>query len=309
MARARRNIQIVEADGNRSGDAQARRFREQIFVHFFGKQANERVFRRHTLEQFFAWDVIRGGPVFGIEVLVENFSRRFEEAVGHKDFGARHATLRRSAGIPRCGISLHELGANAPRKRKRRRASALTPLRARDYSDRRICVSLLRKSAAIFCARSSACSAATPCFPRPRIFCFTNTTAPSKKARPQCVVFPRSTEDVLGIVRLANQYKSPMVGRGAGTGLSGGALAREGGVLIVFSRMNRILEIDVENRRAVVQPGVVNLELSRAVEQSRLYFAPDPSSQKACTIGGNVSENAGGPHTLAYGVTTNHVLG
>ena len=128
-------------------------------------------------------------------------------------------------------------------------------------------------------------------------------------ARPQCVVFPRSTEDVIGIVRLANQYKTPMVGRGAGTGLSGGALAREGGVLIVFSRMNRILSIDIENRRAVVQPGVVNLELSRAVADARLHFAPDPSSQKACTIGGNVSENAGGPHTLAYGVTTNHVLG
>ncbi len=128
-------------------------------------------------------------------------------------------------------------------------------------------------------------------------------------ARPQCVVFPRSTEDVIEIVRLANQYKTPMVGRGAGTGLSGGALAREGGVLIVFSRMNRILSIDIENRRAVVQPGVVNLELSRAVADARLHFAPDPSSQKACTIGGNVSENAGGPHTLAYGVTTNHVLG
>jgi glycolate oxidase len=130
-----------------------------------------------------------------------------------------------------------------------------------------------------------------------------------ESARPQCVVFPRSTEDVVEIVRLANRYNTPIVGRGAGTGLSGGALAREGGVLIVFSGMNRILEIDVENRRAVVQPGVVNLELSRAIEKERLHFAPDPSSQKACTIGGNVAENSGGPHTLAYGVTTNHVLG
>ncbi len=128
-------------------------------------------------------------------------------------------------------------------------------------------------------------------------------------ARPQCVVFPRTTEDVVGIVRLANQYKTPMVGRGAGTGLSGGALAREGGVMLVFSQMNRILEIDYENRRAVVQPGVVNAELSRVVAHAGLHFAPDPSSQKACTIGGNVSENSGGPHTLAYGVTTNHVLG
>ena len=130
-----------------------------------------------------------------------------------------------------------------------------------------------------------------------------------EEARPQCVVFPRSTDDVIGIVRLANQFKTPMVGRGAGTGLSGGALAREGGVMIVFSQMNRILEIDLENRRAVVQPGVVNLELSRAVAHAGLHFAPDPSSQRACTIGGNVSENSGGPHTLAYGVTTNHVLG
>ncbi len=128
-------------------------------------------------------------------------------------------------------------------------------------------------------------------------------------ARPECVVFPRTTADVADIVRLANQYETPLVGRGAGTGLSGGALARDGGIVVAFSRMNRILEVDAENRRAVVQPGVVNLDLTRAVEHLGLYFAPDPSSQKACTIGGNVSENAGGPHTLAYGVTTNHVTG
>ena len=99
----------------------------------------------------------------------------------------------------------------------------------------------------------------------------------------------------------------PIVGRGAGTGLSGGALARTGGVMIVFAQMDRILEIDIENRRAVVQPGVVNLEITRAVEHAGLYFAPDPSSQKACTIGGNVAENSGGPHTLANGVTVNHI--
>src|SRR5580700_9433184 len=127
-------------------------------------------------------------------------------------------------------------------------------------------------------------------------------------ARPDCAVFPRSTEDVSAIVKLANQYETPLVGRGAGTGLSGGALARRGGIVLVFSRMNRILEVDVENQRATVQPGVVNLDLSVAVAQTGLHFAPDPSSQKACTIGGNVSENSGGPHTLAYGVTTNHVL-
>jgi len=127
-------------------------------------------------------------------------------------------------------------------------------------------------------------------------------------ARPNCVVFPRTTADVLAIVKLANQYQTPLVGRGAGTGLSGGALARKGGILAVFSRMNRILEIDIENQRATVQPGVVNADLSAAVANAGLHFAPDPSSQKACTIGGNVSENSGGPHTLAYGVTTNHVL-
>src|SRR5574337_883176 len=130
-----------------------------------------------------------------------------------------------------------------------------------------------------------------------------------EQARPDCVVFPRSTRDVVQVVQLAGRYQVPLVGRGAGTGLSGGALARQGGIVVVFSRMNRILEIDFENQRAVVQPGVVNLDLTRAVEHAGLYFAPDPSSQKACTIGGNVAENAGGPHTLAYGVTANHVTG
>ena len=128
-----------------------------------------------------------------------------------------------------------------------------------------------------------------------------------EKARPEVVVFPRTTEDVSRIVKLAAKYQVPVVGRGAGTGLSGGALARGGGVMIVFARMNRILELDLENRRAVVQPGVVNLDITRAVEHAGLYFAPDPSSQKSCTIGGNVAENSGGPHTLAYGLTTNHV--
>ena len=127
-------------------------------------------------------------------------------------------------------------------------------------------------------------------------------------ARPDCVVFPRSAADVSQIARLANRYKVPLVGRGAGTGLSGGALARQGGIIISFSRMNRILEIDTENQRARVEPGVVNADLSLAVAAAGLHFAPDPSSQKACTIGGNVSENSGGPHTLAYGVTVNHVL-
>lgn len=129
-----------------------------------------------------------------------------------------------------------------------------------------------------------------------------------EKARPDLVVFPHSAEEVSRIVKLAARCDVPVVGRGAGTGLSGGALARGGGVMIVFARMIKIIEIDVENRRAVVQPGVVNLDITRAVEHAGLYFAPDPSSAKSATIGGNVAENAGGPHTLAYGVTTNHVV-
>jgi len=127
-------------------------------------------------------------------------------------------------------------------------------------------------------------------------------------ARPDCVVFPRTSAHVQRIVQLANRYDVPLVGRGAGTGLSGGALARHGGIVVSFARMNRILSIDLENRRATVQPGVVNADLSASVAHAGLHFAPDPSSQKACTIGGNVSENSGGPHTLAYGVTVNHVL-
>jgi len=128
-----------------------------------------------------------------------------------------------------------------------------------------------------------------------------------EKSLPDAVVFPASTQQVSEIVKIANKYDAPIVGRGAGTGLSGGAIPRAGGVMIVFARMNRILSVDYENLRAVVQPGLVNAELTKAVEHAGLYFAPDPSSQKSCTIGGNVSENSGGPHTLAYGVTTNHV--
>ena len=129
------------------------------------------------------------------------------------------------------------------------------------------------------------------------------------KRRPDLVVFPRTAEQVAGIVRIAREFQLPLVGRGAGTGLSGGAIPREGGILVVFARMNKILEIDLENECAVVQPGVVNLDITAAVAGQGYFYAPDPSSQRACTIGGNVAENAGGPHTLAYGVTTNHVLG
>jgi glycolate oxidase len=127
-------------------------------------------------------------------------------------------------------------------------------------------------------------------------------------ARPDLVVFPESTREVSQIVKLAAQHNLPIVGRGAGTGLSGGALARTGGIMLAFARMNKILALDLENQRAVVQPGVVNFDITRAVEYAGLYYAPDPSSQKSCTIGGNVAENAGGPHTLATGVTSNHVV-
>jgi glycolate oxidase len=128
------------------------------------------------------------------------------------------------------------------------------------------------------------------------------------KALPEVVVFPRSTEQVVAALRVARENNLAIVGRGAGTGLSGGAIARAGGMIVSFARMNRILEIDIENERALVEPGVVNLDISLAVEPYGYFYAPDPSSQRACTIGGNVAENAGGPHTLAHGVTTNHVV-
>jgi glycolate oxidase len=129
------------------------------------------------------------------------------------------------------------------------------------------------------------------------------------KAPPSAVVFPTTADQVAAIVQLANRYSVPFVARGAGTGLSGGALALDGGIVIEMCRMNRILEIDYVNQRAVVEPGLVNLHLSLAVSDAGFYYAPDPSSQGSCTIGGNVAENSGGPHTLKYGVTTNHVLG
>ena len=129
------------------------------------------------------------------------------------------------------------------------------------------------------------------------------------KHPPDLVVFPRSTQDVSSIVKIAAEARVPVVGRGAGTGLSGGAIPSAGGIMVAFARMNRILEIDLANERAVLQPGVVNLDITTVVQGDGFFYAPDPSSQRACTIGGNVAENAGGPHTLAYGVTTNHVMG
>ena len=128
-------------------------------------------------------------------------------------------------------------------------------------------------------------------------------------AMPLAVAFPTSTEEVSRLVRLAQAEGLPVVGRGSGTGLSGGAIASLGGVQISLTRMNRVLDIDAVNRLAVVEPGVLNLDLDTETRKHGMRYAPDPSSQRACSLGGNVAENAGGPHCLAYGVTTNHVLG
>lgn len=129
------------------------------------------------------------------------------------------------------------------------------------------------------------------------------------RASPHVVVLPKTTEQVSEIVKYANRVGAPFTARGAGTGLSGGAMALAGGILIGLNRMTRILELDIENERAVVEPGVVNLWITEAATPHGYHYAPDPSSQKACTIGGNVAENSGGPHTLKYGVTVNHITG
>ena len=126
--------------------------------------------------------------------------------------------------------------------------------------------------------------------------------------RPSAVVLPRTADEVVACVSACAREGVPFVPRGAGTGLSGGAIAFEGAVVIECARMDRILEIDPLDRVAVVQPGVVNAALSKAAAPYGLHFAPDPSSQQACTLGGNVAENSGGPHTLKYGSTTGHVL-
>ncbi len=128
------------------------------------------------------------------------------------------------------------------------------------------------------------------------------------RGSPRAVVFPLSAAAVVETVRVCNDAGVCYVARGAGTGLSGGATPVDGCVLIEFSRMNEILEIDAVNRTATVQPGLVNAQLSEAVAELGLYYAPDPSSQTACTIGGNIAENSGGPHTLKYGTTSPHVL-
>jgi glycolate oxidase len=126
---------------------------------------------------------------------------------------------------------------------------------------------------------------------------------------PQLVLLPRDAEQVAAAVRVCARYGIPFVARGAGTGLSGGALPVAEGVVIGLNRLNRVLEIDPVDRRATVEPGVTNLDVTKAVAQHGLYYAPDPSSQQVCTIGGNVAENSGGAHCLKYGFTTNHVTG
>jgi glycolate oxidase len=128
-------------------------------------------------------------------------------------------------------------------------------------------------------------------------------------AIPDAVVLPKTTEQVAGVIKVAARHRIPVVPRGAGTGLSGGAVTIRGGIALQVTRMRQILEIDPVTQTALVEPGVVNQELSLAAASRGLFYAPDPSSQKACTIGGNAAENSGGPHCLYYGVTTNHVLG
>src|SRR5712664_1831179 len=128
-------------------------------------------------------------------------------------------------------------------------------------------------------------------------------------ATPDAVVLASSTDDVAGVIKVAARHRIPVVPRGAGTGLSGGAVTIHGGIALQVTRMRRILEIDPVAQTAMVEPGVVNQELSLVASSLGLFYAPDPSSQKACTIGGNAAENSGGPHCLYYSVTTNHVLG
>lgn len=130
-----------------------------------------------------------------------------------------------------------------------------------------------------------------------------------ERADPWAVVLPSDANQISSIVKLLSSKNIPFVPRGAGTGLSGGCLPVQGGVVIALTKMNNILEVDYENRLAVLEPGVVNQWVTDKVSEKNFFFAPDPSSGQACTVGGNVSENAGGPHTMKYGVTVNHILG
>lgn len=135
------------------------------------------------------------------------------------------------------------------------------------------------------------------------------TDASFDRHMPDAVVFPRSTQDVVNLVDWARHVRVPVIARGAGTGLSGGAIAERGGIIVEFSRLGRILELDPRGRSAVLQPGVINLRLDEQARTHGLYYPPDPASGRSATIGGNVAENAGGPHCFKYGVTTNYVTG
>lgn len=129
------------------------------------------------------------------------------------------------------------------------------------------------------------------------------------RGMPDAVVFPRSTDQIVQLVKFCRQQNIPLIPRGSGSNLSGGSVACWGGIIIQFSHLNKILEIDIENGCAVVEPGVYNLDLQNALAPQGFQFAPDPASQRVSTIGGNVAENAGGPHCIKYGVTVNHILG
>lgn len=142
-----------------------------------------------------------------------------------------------------------------------------------------------------------------------RLLVYESDAQTAHNRAPRAVVLPSSTAEVASVFRILHHHGIPMVPRGAGTGLSGGALAITGGVVVGTSRMNRILEVDPDNRRALVQCGVLNTDLTDAAAPYRLHYAPDPSSQTACTIGGNVAENSGGPHCLKYGVTSRYITG
>ena len=129
------------------------------------------------------------------------------------------------------------------------------------------------------------------------------------KQKPLIVIFPENTEEVSKILSYCNKEKIKIVPRGAGTGLSGGALPLEDSILLCLGKFNKIINVDYKNRCVVAQPGVTNLSITKAVEEKGFYYAPDPSSQIACSIGGNVAENSGGVHSLKYGTTTNNILG
>lgn len=129
------------------------------------------------------------------------------------------------------------------------------------------------------------------------------------KALPRAVVIPETSEEVIEVVRWCARYKIPFVARGSGTSLSGGSLPVDDGIVITMNRLNRLIELDPEERVAVVEPGIINLDVSKAAQPHGLHYAPDPSSQTICTIGGNLAFNSGGAHCLKYGMTSNHILG